>query len=37
MDKLEAMSETIPLARVTEVASDMLDGKVRGRLVVEVA
>jgi acrylyl-CoA reductase (NADPH) len=37
MDKLDAMSESIPLARVTEVASDMLDGKVRGRLVVEVA
>lgn len=34
--KLAAMTRTIPLAEVVSVAPDILAGKVRGRIVVEV-
>jgi acrylyl-CoA reductase (NADPH) len=34
--KLESMTKTIPLAGVRQAAADILAGKVRGRLVVEV-
>jgi acrylyl-CoA reductase (NADPH) len=36
-DKLAAMSTTIPFDRVIEAGRDILEGRVRGRLVVEVA
>ncbi|MBN9533605.1 MAG: oxidoreductase [Alphaproteobacteria bacterium] len=35
--KLEAMTKTIALSGVREAAEDILAGKVRGRLVVEIA
>ncbi len=35
-DKLAAMSTTIPLADVISAGADILAGKVRGRLVVEI-
>jgi acrylyl-CoA reductase (NADPH) len=35
-DKLKRMTRTIPLERVIDTAGDILAGKVRGRLVVEV-
>ena len=35
--KLEKMTTTIGLDRVIETAHDILDGKVRGRVVVEIA
>ena len=34
--KLEAMTETIPLAEVIPTAARQLEGQVRGRLVVDV-
>ena len=36
ISKLDAMTHTIPLSRVREAAADILAGKVRGRLVVEI-
>jgi acrylyl-CoA reductase (NADPH) len=36
-DKLAAMTRTIGLDRVIETGRDILDGKVRGRVVVEIA
>lgn len=35
-DKLEAMTEVVPLSRVIDLAPDILAGKVRGRVVVDV-
>ena len=35
-DKLAAMTTVIPLSGVTEKATDILEGKVRGRTVVAV-
>jgi len=35
-DKLAAMTRTIPLDQVIEAGHDILDGKVRGRVVVEI-
>ena len=35
-DKLAAMTRTIPLDQVIEVGHDILDGKVRGRVVAEI-
>jgi acrylyl-CoA reductase (NADPH) len=34
--KLAAMTTTIPLSAVRKAADDILAGKVRGRLVVEI-
>lgn len=36
MDKLSAMSETIPLAKVIDVAPEILKGQVKGRVIVDV-
>jgi len=36
LKKLESMTTTIPLSGVRQAAADILGGKVRGRLVVEV-
>ena len=36
LKKLESMTKTIPLSGVRQAAADILAGKVRGRLVVEV-
>jgi len=36
-DKLAAMTATIPLDHVVEAGRDIIEGRVRGRLVVEVA
>lgn len=36
LEKLAAISRTIPLAQAPEAAADILAGKVRGRLVVDV-
>jgi acrylyl-CoA reductase (NADPH) len=36
-DKLAAMTSTIPFERVIEAGRDILEGRVRGRLVIEVA
>ena len=36
MKKLESMTHTIKLAGVRKAAEDILAGKVRGRLVVEI-
>src|SRR5215469_5256439 len=36
LKKLEAMTKTIPLSGVRQAAADILAGKVRGRLVVEI-
>ncbi len=36
LDKLAAMTRTIPLSEVRKAAEDILAGKVRGRLVVEI-
>lgn len=36
MDKLDAMTETVPLARLPALADDILAGAVRGRVVVDV-
>ena len=36
-DRLAAMTTTIPLDAVIPAASDILDGKIRGRVVVEIA
>ena len=35
-DRLKRISETIPLSRVPEMSRALLDGKVRGRIVVDV-
>ena len=35
-DKLAAMTRKIPLDQVIEAGHDILDGKVRGRVVVEI-
>ena len=35
-DKLAAMTTTIPLEDVVETGRALLDGKVRGRVVVEI-
>ena len=35
-DKLAAMTTTIPFSGLENAAHDILDGKVRGRLVVEI-
>jgi len=35
-DALARMSETIPFAQALERARQIVDGKVRGRLVVEI-
>jgi acrylyl-CoA reductase (NADPH) len=37
LDKLAAMTSTIPLEKVIEAGPEILAGKVRGRIVVEVA
>ena len=34
--KLAAMSTTVPFAKVIEVATEILAGTVRGRIVVEI-
>jgi acrylyl-CoA reductase (NADPH) len=36
-DKLAAMTATIPFERIIEAGRDILEGRVRGRLVVEVS
>ncbi len=36
MDKLDTMTETVPLARLPELAGQILKGDVRGRIVVDV-
>lgn len=36
MDKLSAMSETIPLAKVLDMAPEILKGQVKGRVIVDV-
>lgn len=36
MDKLSAMSETIPLAKVIDIAPEILKGQVKGRVIVDV-
>jgi acrylyl-CoA reductase (NADPH) len=36
MDKLDAMTETVPLAALPELAGRILKGEVRGRIVVDV-
>jgi len=36
IEKLDAMTETVPLARVTELAEAILKGAIRGRVVVDV-
>jgi acrylyl-CoA reductase (NADPH) len=36
ISKLEAMSQTLKLSDVTAVAPDILSGKVRGRIIVEI-
>ena len=36
-DKLKAMTRTIPLTDVVDAAKQIVDGKVRGRIVVEIA
>jgi acrylyl-CoA reductase (NADPH) len=36
-DKLRALTTTMPLARVTELAPEILAGKIRGRVVLEVS
>ena len=36
-DLLEATTTTIPLADVPRVADDILEGRVRGRVVVDLA
>ncbi|MEC9347708.1 MAG: MDR family oxidoreductase [Pseudomonadota bacterium] len=35
-EKLEAMTEVVPLSKVIELAPKILEGKVRGRVVVDV-
>jgi len=36
MDKLRAMTQTAALADVPQLASDILNGEVRGRVVIDV-
>ena len=36
LEKLEAMSQTLKLSDVTAVAPDILAGKIRGRIIVEI-
>ncbi|WP_416896605.1 MAG: MDR family oxidoreductase [Minwuia sp.] len=36
MDKLNAMTETVPLEKVLELAPEILKGQVRGRVIVDV-
>ena len=36
LTKLESMTRVVPLDDVVQVAHDILDGKVRGRVVVDV-
>ncbi len=36
LDKLDAMTEVVPLARVTTLAPQIIKGQVRGRIVVDV-
>lgn len=36
LDKLDAMTSVVPLGDVTRVAHEILEGKVRGRVVVDV-
>jgi acrylyl-CoA reductase (NADPH) len=36
VDKLDAMTSTIPLSQVAQTAPLFLEGKVRGRIVVDV-
>jgi acrylyl-CoA reductase (NADPH) len=36
MDKLDAMTETVPLGALPELAGRILKGEVRGRIVVDV-
>ena len=35
-DKLRALTTTMPLAQVTQLAPEILAGKIRGRVVLEV-
>jgi acrylyl-CoA reductase (NADPH) len=37
LDRLELMTETVPLSSLPEVAPRILKGEIRGRIVVEVA
>ncbi|WP_439816203.1 acrylyl-CoA reductase (NADPH) [Zavarzinia sp. CC-PAN008] len=36
LDKLDAMTETAPLSKVTELAPAILQGRIRGRTVIDV-
>ncbi len=35
--KLDGMTRTIPLSEAIDAARDLIDGKIRGRLVVDVS
>ena len=37
LDRLERMTETIPLSSLPDLAPKILKGEIRGRIVVEIA
>jgi acrylyl-CoA reductase (NADPH) len=37
LDKLEAITQTVPLAEVPALAPRILNGEVRGRIVIDLA